>query len=363
MSRKRTRFVAVGACAIDNILDVPYFPEEDSKLRATSMRKRRGGNCPNSLEVLQQLISRDLGHEEPNGDRTGKATSSADSAELELLLIATLPSRKSEQLAFIKSSFDRSLSMDSGASSKPQNRPMLPKIDFSHCIYREDHTEPVSSYIISSQSNSSRTIINHNALPEMTFGEFVSLTHDLLQSQSGSTPGAVEQVWFHFEGRIPQITLQCIRYLRNHRSINAGFAVDPRKLRLSVSVEVEKPGREGLQELAQEADVVFYSRSWAGAEGYDSAETCLNDQSRLILCNPSTTKHGERMLICPWGAKGACATKLPEASGSHDPTKEASTLESTECSVVHSPAYISETKRIIDTTGLWYAFKPKKIAR
>jgi ketohexokinase len=30
-----------------------------------------------------------------------------------------------------------------------------------------------------------------------------------------------------------------------------------------ISVEVEKPGREGLPQLAAEADVVFYSRSWA----------------------------------------------------------------------------------------------------
>ncbi len=30
-----------------------------------------------------------------------------------------------------------------------------------------------------------------------------------------------------------------------------------------ISIEVEKPGREGLEELAAEADVVFYSRSWA----------------------------------------------------------------------------------------------------
>lgn len=33
----------------------------------------------------------------------------------------------------------------------------------------------------------------------------------------------------------------------------------------TVSVEVEKPGREGLSELAAEADVVFYSKSWAEA--------------------------------------------------------------------------------------------------
>jgi hypothetical protein len=30
-----------------------------------------------------------------------------------------------------------------------------------------------------------------------------------------------------------------------------------------VSVEIEKPGRDGLLELAATADVVFYSRSWA----------------------------------------------------------------------------------------------------
>lgn len=30
-----------------------------------------------------------------------------------------------------------------------------------------------------------------------------------------------------------------------------------------VSVEIEKPGREGLPELAAEADVVFFSRTWA----------------------------------------------------------------------------------------------------
>jgi hypothetical protein len=33
--------------------------------------------------------------------------------------------------------------------------------------------------------------------------------------------------------------------------------------RASISVEIEKPGRDGLAELAAEADVVFYSRVWA----------------------------------------------------------------------------------------------------
>lgn len=32
---------------------------------------------------------------------------------------------------------------------------------------------------------------------------------------------------------------------------------------IKISVEVEKPGRAGLEDLAAEADVVFYSKSWA----------------------------------------------------------------------------------------------------
>ena len=32
---------------------------------------------------------------------------------------------------------------------------------------------------------------------------------------------------------------------------------------VKISVEVEKPGRAGLEDLAAEANVVFYSKSWA----------------------------------------------------------------------------------------------------
>lgn len=53
------------------------------------------------------------------------------------------------------------------------------------------------------------------------------------------------------QGRIPETTLECIQHLRAHHP------------RAGISVEVEKPGRKGLRDLAREADVVFYSRSWA----------------------------------------------------------------------------------------------------
>jgi ketohexokinase len=75
---------------------------------------------------------------------------------------------------------------------------------------------------------------------------------------------------------------------------------------IKISVEAEKPARPGLQELANEADVVFYSKSWAQVrllpttahivsqghsllnlvqgQAYASAEECLRKQSRMT-CN------------------------------------------------------------------------------
>ncbi|KAL8646879.1 MAG: hypothetical protein Q9210_005877 [Variospora velana] len=70
-----------------------------------------------------------------------------------------------------------------------------------------------------------------------------------------------------------------------------------------ISVEVEKPGREGLQSLAILADVVFYSKSWAQGNGYKSAEECLRAQATLTS-NAS-------LLLCTWGESGASALELP----------------------------------------------------
>lgn len=53
------------------------------------------------------------------------------------------------------------------------------------------------------------------------------------------------------QGRIPEVTLECLRHLRQNYP------------GAKISVEVEKPGRPGLQALAALADAVFYSKSWA----------------------------------------------------------------------------------------------------
>lgn len=50
---------------------------------------------------------------------------------------------------------------------------------------------------------------------------------------------------------------------------------------ITISVEIEKAGREGLQDLATEANIVFYSKSWAKVSIAD-----LPSQE-LLYVNPS----------------------------------------------------------------------------
>ncbi|KAI1486969.1 Ribokinase-like protein [Biscogniauxia mediterranea] len=253
----KNNLVCVGACYLDTILSVPFYPEEDSKLRATNLQVRRGGNCPNTLQVFQQLLR------EPGRNHSRQQQQQQQQHHVKTYLISCLPSRDAPATATISESF--------GPGSA---------VDLSRCIYRASSSQAASSYILRSEASGSRTLVNYTDLPEMTPEEFVMAVDDL-----------GDDTWFHFEGRIPETTLQCIRYLRRS------------KAKAVVSVEVEKPGREGLEELAAEADVVFYSRSWAEDKRYESAQHCLSAQSGVAR----RASH----LLCTWGSQGASCLSLP----------------------------------------------------
>lgn len=94
---------------------------------------------------------------------------------------------------------------------------------------------------------------------------------------------------------------------------------------VQVSVEVEKPGREGLQDLAKLADVVFYSRSWAQGNGYSSAGECLRAQAPLMS--------NATLLLCTWGDSGVSAFQV-------------STQYFTSC-----PAFKAKESEVADTVG------------
>jgi ketohexokinase len=221
---------------------VPFFPPEDTKLRATSLSVRRGGNCPNSLEVLVQLLDQ---RNEGGGSGSHPAAAAEADADhdVHLHLISTLPERSSAAAQKILGSF-----------ADAQHR-----ISFDRCLFRAGCTEAASSYIIRSEASGTRTLVNYNDLPEMTGDELVRIV---------DTFAPEDEYIFHFEGRVTDAALACVHAIRE------------RLPRARISVECEKPGRPGLPELAAEADIVFYSQHWATSRGYSFAEHCLKHETR-----------------------------------------------------------------------------------
>ena len=136
------------------VFRVDHYPGEDEKLRASSISRRRGGNAPNLIEVLQELLE------------------STEMEQMSLKIVAVLPARLSAGTKQVEESFT------SG-------------VDLQHCLCREAFGEPASSYIIRSRSSGSRTIVNYNDLPEMTAEEFFQIANNIDPKSS----------WFHFEAR------------------------------------------------------------------------------------------------------------------------------------------------------------------
>lgn len=55
LNSKSVNVLLVGQVYQDTILTVDYYPQEDTKMRASHTQQRRGGNCVNTAEVLAQF--------------------------------------------------------------------------------------------------------------------------------------------------------------------------------------------------------------------------------------------------------------------------------------------------------------------
>ncbi|KAH7126652.1 ketohexokinase-like protein [Dendryphion nanum] len=251
--------VCVGTVYIDTILDVPHFPIEDEKLRAQSMTRRRGGNCANALEVIEQLIEVDS-HEE---DMKEKIVHPA-----QLCLITVLPNQRSDDVKFIQDSI-KNTHLDGFG------------------IYRKDIPTAASSMILRNGQTGTRTIVSHNALPEMNVEEFVARIDTLIPQNETSELDK----WIHFEGRNELVSVQCIRYLR----------CAEKHSRVRISVELEKPSRTDMYEGAKLADVVFYSSIWAKANNHSDPVEFLKTQTQHM--------RSDAILICMWGSEGIVAVR------------------------------------------------------
>ncbi|KAF3000736.1 hypothetical protein E8E13_003854 [Curvularia kusanoi] len=279
--------ICVGAVYMDTILTVPDFPREDTKTRATNMIRRRGGNVGNTLEVLSQLLP---------DNNLNRATSTY---RTELSLFAVLPDPQSADTRAVIAS--------------------LPDVSTRHYVYRQGQPVAASSYIIQSAANHSRTIVSSNPLHDLTHTEFTSATQSLLDQTD-------EEVWFHFEGRGDPLTMfDHLYWLRRD------FGYDGR---VKISIELEKPERDWLNDLREYADVVFYSKEWAQAAGKRSPSEFIKTQVQHT--------HDSALLVCTWGDKGAAALrKVPQGRNVHSRARAWKPL--------HSDSRYSQTP--VDTVG------------
>lgn len=309
-----TVLVGFGAIAIDTILTVPHFPPEDSKLRATKVTKRRGGNIGNTFEVLNQLRAE------------------VSRPKHTLYLLASLPEAESDATSFIERSFV--LAVDGHLEDSWVNT--------RYCLFNNRVKEPISSYIVSSQETGTRTIINHNDIQEMSLHNFESAMNDIRKQV-----GVRMRYWCHFEGRIPHVTSACIKQLRSGMMTMENVPKEPIRTGDTVSVEIEKPGREGLQDLAYLANVVFYSKSWAEAEGHKNAEECVKSQAQRSLeaRSPVAFAYGQTM-ICTWGEQGAYAVRFAPLAGKNEVVFEEE---------ARSPAFEASAP-VVDTVGAGDSF-------
>ncbi|OSS46126.1 hypothetical protein B5807_08280 [Epicoccum nigrum] len=274
--------ICVGAIYMDTILEVPEFPQENTKLRAKSMKRRRGGNTGNTLEVLSQLLP---------DDNFNKDTLTYHT---KLSLMSVLPDPNSPDTKAVILS--------------------LPDVSPQLFLYRTGQQSAASSYIVS-PPNGTRTIVSYNPLDDMTFEEFKAAIVPLITADTMK-----EEVWIHFEGRIPEVVNACVAWLRSTYGYNQ---------KVAISVELEKPDRWILEKSARCADVVFYSKDWAEnwfANAYSGPAStpysgpAIPDAESFLKTQIAHTQP-TAFLICTWGKGGAAAVrKFPRGRPIHDKT-------------------------------------------
>ncbi|KAF2820073.1 ketohexokinase-like protein [Ophiobolus disseminans] len=261
----KVRVVCVGAIYMDTIWTVPSFPKEDSKLRASHVERRRGGNVGNTLEVLSEII------EWATADHPSETVKIPETF---LELVAALPEWNSVD----KQEVSKSL-------------PLVKIREGGMC--RVGYQMAASSMIIHSLDTGSRTIISHNSnLPEMT-------TSDFFDALPKFHPNDTRRHWFHFEGRNPDVTCECIQRLRTS-DVPGG---------LMISVECENPERRTIEYAAMHANVVFYSKQWAEGHGFTDPETFLMSLFGLQFTEKNV------LLVCTWGEQGAVAVLFKPLTG------------------------------------------------
>ncbi|KAJ7903502.1 hypothetical protein B0H14DRAFT_2665157, partial [Mycena olivaceomarginata] len=278
------RIVASGTLFLTHTLSLPTHPAPSMVVRAHSVTKTRGGSASTLLSLLAQF------------------------SQVEAFLVAPLGGNDEGKMIL------RDLERE-GVTTR-------------YCKIWKGAGVP-SAWVFESADNNTRTVVNHNPLPDITHEEFVSILGPLLAPENymfppsptpsptltsavppspARSPGPQPNPnspapfdWLHFEGRSVKTT---------HSNITGldGLARE-RKWRshcvFSVDVGRSK-GRQGVEALIPHADVLFLNKHYAQATSPSFATS-----PRAFLLSLTAIAPPHALLVAHWGSEGAAVLSLP----------------------------------------------------
>jgi sugar/nucleoside kinase (ribokinase family)/CubicO group peptidase (beta-lactamase class C family) len=216
--------VIVGGCYLDEIHHVPAYPAEDTAVRATHVRRRRGGNAANSAVVAAQMLH-------------------ASGAATRLCWMGAVPPRATvPETDFVLGDLeghgvDTSLREEvaevaAGAQGAAAGA-LLPGVP--------------TSAIVQSRASGSRTIVScRRGLRELSPAHL---------SARLPAPAPGKRGFVHFEGREVVSVGAMTRAVQARRAAGEAW---------QISIELEKPAISLSDALAliEHADVAYFSREW-----------------------------------------------------------------------------------------------------
>ncbi|KAG8694439.1 hypothetical protein FRC09_009849 [Ceratobasidium sp. 395] len=253
MSR-RLRIVASGTLFVTHTLTVSALPNQNTT-RASAVRRERGGASATVLSILAQFT------------------------HVEAYLVAPV-------------------------GGGQEGRAMLKELETAGvktklCAKRDASGVP-AAYVICA-ADGTKSVVNHNPIPDVLHDEFVRLVSPLLTPPTppgGPEPDLTQPPfeWLHFEASL-QTTLSNLTGLD-------GLA-EERGWRNSVvfSVEISRPGRQGQEALIRHADVVFFSHAYATAQEYTAPRPFLLAMARFAAPHA--------LLCVEWGRAGCAMLSVP----------------------------------------------------
>ncbi|KAF5327778.1 hypothetical protein D9619_004852 [Psilocybe cf. subviscida] len=279
-STKPLRIVASGTLFQTVTLKLPCQPAPSTAIRAHAVEKTRGGSANVVLSVVAQF---------PNVDA---------------ILMAPLGGNEEGRMVLKDLENER--------------------VNTQYCKIWKDAGVP-SAWVLHSGEDNSKTVVNHNPLPDITHEDFITLLGPMLApenyldtpvSPNGSSPNLPASPrpsqsgpnlnspapfdWLHFEGRSVKTTLSNITGLD-------GLARE-RKWRSHCvfSIDVGRKGKQGVEALIPHADVLFFNKQYAQANSPHYETT-----PRAFLLSLAAIAPPHALLVAYWGSEGGAVLSLP----------------------------------------------------